>query len=534
MNPPIRILILTDSLKVKKWVADIVNFVLDSSEFEICGVVINNSNNTSRSSFLYRLLRFFDRKIFKAKSDPFQSVNLLFNTSLIYNTIPIQKQFSDWVDDECLAFVKEKNPDLILRFGFRILRGPLLGISKFGVWSLHHGDNKTNRGGPPCFWEVVQQYAISGVTLQQITEDLDGGKVIGRAFTKTDLLSFHRNQVNVFEIGVRLFQEKLKQLSKDNLEIENAAFDFYSHSLCKDPNNVTSFFILLKYSYRVVKRAVFNFIYDQQWVINHSKNNNFEESIYRFQQLTPPKGTSWADPFPVIWKDQLYLFAEEIVGKNYGKIVCFSYLSDQKCFGKPITIIEKPFHLSYPMVFQYEKEWYMIPEMGETGMVILYKANNFPFDWEKQQVLISDKKLFDVTPFEYNSKWFCFASERTSSTTSANDLLQLYQLNDGILGTWTLHPASPIKIDVRGGRSAGKVFSKNGKTYRPAQLGAPKYGYGIQLYEILELNDFNYREQLVESILPNWNNHILATHTFNQVDGWQFIDSQRLVSKFKL
>jgi hypothetical protein len=107
----------------------------------------------------------------------------------------------------------------------------------------------------------------------------------------------------------------------------------------------------------------------------------------------------------------------------------------------------------------------------------------------------------------------------------------LYILDNGPLGSWKIHPSSPVKIDVRGGRSAGRIFQKDGKIFRPAQLGAPKYGYAIQIYEILHLDNISYSERLVDTILPHWVDKNLATHTYNQINGWQFIDAQRLVRK---
>lgn len=531
MNQPIKVIILTDGQQVKKWVADIVTFVSNSPHFIVSGVIVNEGKKNSNSSFLYRGLRYLDSKFFKAKSNPFQTVSLNLEANLIYTTTPIQKQFSDWLDEDCLSFLREKQPDLILRFGFRILRGTILSMPKFGIWSLHHGDNKVNRGGPPGFWEVVRQEPISGVTLQQITEDLDGGKVIGRAFTKTDLLSFHRNQVNLFEIGVRLFEEKLIRLSKGELITEKQPFDFYSNPLFKNPDNKKSLSIIFQFGIRIVKRTFENLFYDEQWIISYSKTNNSEESFYRFQNLIPPKGISWADPFPVYHNNELWLFAEEIIGKGLGKIVCFKYSKEEKRFQSPQTVIQESFHLSYPFVFEYENVWYMMPETGDSGNVILYKSTSFPYNWTKEKTVVENKKLFDATPFEHNGKWYCFASERSKATLTPNDLLQLYILEDGPLGSWKEHPASPIKIDVRGGRSAGKIVVKNGRTFRPAQLGAPKYGYAIQMYEILHLDEFKYEECLVDTIFPNWRKENLATHTFNQANGWQFIDSQQLVRK---
>jgi len=307
-----------------------VQFIINSQYFEVVGVVVNTGAKSSKSSFFYRVLRLIDRKVFKAKTNPFQTITLPISTQNIYKTNPIQKQFSDWLDDDCINFIDSKQPDIILRFGFRILRGKVFSLPKFGIWSLHHGDNKVNRGGPPAFWEVVNKEPITGVTLQQITEDLDGGKVIGKAFTKTDFTSFYRNQVIVFETGVKLFQDKLLQFAHGKLDIEKNLLDFYSNPLYKNPSNKEVFFISINFMFSVLKRIFSNFFYEQQWVISHSKIKNNEESIYRFQNLIPSKGMSWADPFPIEEDGKLYLFAEEIIGKGNGKIVCFEYSNERK------------------------------------------------------------------------------------------------------------------------------------------------------------------------------------------------------------
>lgn len=532
MKGPIKVLVLTDGIIVNKWVADIIQFITGNSSFTLSAVVVNTAKKSSYSSLGYRLLRLADRKIFKARTNPFQSITLKLDSDLIYYTHPLQKQFSDWLDEDCIKYIKNKNPDLILRFGFRILRGDVLGIPKLGIWSLHHGDNKVNRGGPPGFWEVVRKESVSGVTLQQITEDLDGGKVIGRAYTKTDFTSFHRNQVNIFEVGVRLFQEKLNQLSQGKFWFETSDLDFYSFPLYKNPKNWKSIQISIDFAFHTLKRLWENSFYHQQWLIKYSKNNDGEESIYRFKDLVPPKGISWADPFPVVHNNKLYLFAEEIDKNNRGKIVCFEYLPENNSFDSPKTVIKKNFHLSYPHVFTYDNKWYMIPETGNTGQVILFKAEDFPFQWKEEKIISQGKKLYDVTPFQREGKWYAFASERIADSTTPNDLLLLYSLKNGPLGKWELHPASPIKMDVRGGRSAGKIFEKNGVQFRPAQLGTPKYGYAIQIYEIVQLDEDNYEERLIETLLPEWDANVLATHTINFAEGRNFIDYQRLVRKF--
>ncbi len=45
-------------------------------------------------------------------------------------------------------------------------------------------------------------------------------------------------------------------------------------------------------------------------------------------------------------------------------------------------VLAEPFHLSYPYVFEWENNYYMIPEANSTESIRLYRATNFPRQWE--------------------------------------------------------------------------------------------------------------------------------------------------------
>jgi hypothetical protein len=54
-----------------------------------------------------------------------------------------------------LERIRATRPDVLLRFGFNILKGPILELPRHGVWSYHHGDEMKFRGGPPGLWEIL-------------------------------------------------------------------------------------------------------------------------------------------------------------------------------------------------------------------------------------------------------------------------------------------------------------------------------------------------------------------------------------------
>lgn len=79
----------------------------------------------------------------------------------------------------------EGNVDVVIRFGFGMLKGRILHCSTHGVLSYHPGDIREYRGQPGGFWELLNDEHEMGVTLQRINETLDGGEIA--AFEPVDI-----------------------------------------------------------------------------------------------------------------------------------------------------------------------------------------------------------------------------------------------------------------------------------------------------------------------------------------------------------
>lgn len=60
---------------------------------------------------------------------------------------PMAKGYASEFPDEMIQVLGNENLDFILRFGFNILRGKVLDVARFGIWSFHHDDEQEIRGG---------------------------------------------------------------------------------------------------------------------------------------------------------------------------------------------------------------------------------------------------------------------------------------------------------------------------------------------------------------------------------------------------
>lgn len=80
-----------------------------------------------------------------------------------------------------IAKITAAHVDLLIRLGGRgIYRGSILDAASHGMVSIHHGDNRLYRGGPPGFWEIMSGEARCGYIVQRLTRVLDGGEVLAR------------------------------------------------------------------------------------------------------------------------------------------------------------------------------------------------------------------------------------------------------------------------------------------------------------------------------------------------------------------
>ena len=160
---------------------------------------------------------------------------------------------------------------------------------------------------------------------------------------------------------------------------------------------------------------------------------------------------------------QHWLFFEEVpAGRTTGRLSA-AELREDGTLGEPFVILEKPYHLSYPMVFEHAGEVYFIPESAKGSVVELYRATDFPTKWELASTLMNGLSLVDTTVFFHNGLWFFF------TTTRAPVSRTFLFFSESLDGAWHYHPRNPICSDVRRARGAGAPFFRDGKLMRPAQ-----------------------------------------------------------------
>jgi hypothetical protein len=111
--------------------------------------------------------------------------------------------------------------------------------------------------------------------------------------------------------------------------------------------------------------------------------------------------------------------------------------------------LKKPYHLSYPFVFQWGEDWYMLPESAANRTVELYRCIHFPDEWAFQHNLLEDVEAYDSTLVEHGGRWWLFANVRAHRAASSWDELHLF------------HSDSPISRNMDGALRKSRRFRRD-------------------------------------------------------------------------
>ncbi len=207
------------------------------------------------------------------------------------------------------------------------------------------------------------------------------------------------------------------------------------------------------------------------------------------------------------------MFLEEYVQKNQRGHIAYAMIDGEGNIGKPQIVLERPYHLSYPFIFQHRGEFYMIPESAENRAVEAYRCVRFPNQWEFHKTIMADVQAANTTLIEYSMRWWMFTSI-AGKGSSTPDELHLFYSDDPLSDTWSPHPMNPIVSDVRSSQSAGRLFRRDGGLIRPSRDASLRPGSAVSLNNITKLTIYEYEEELFGHIQPVYED-ILGAQTYN-------------------
>lgn len=557
MNRPLRVGLLMDSLDQPAWVHLLLERIVGSEFAQVELVILNQGKGDvrapprhlgerlmrywrSRDELTYLALQRLDRMRFTPSPSALEAIDAshFVQGVPVLSVTPHETRFSDFFPDDAVDEIRGYQLDVLIRLGFRILRGGILEAARHGVWSYHHGDNRVNRGGPFGFWEVMLNWPSTGYLVQVLNEDLDGGLVLHRGSVRTHPLSHHLNRDGLLWRSAAALPRRMRELHRLGPEAFFGRYAhssglpaFYSQRLFRNPSNRELAGPLVKHVSRYVRRKVRATVWKEQWQLRYGLRDGPSASMWRLKPLVPPADRFWADPCVVPAADGYWVFFEEYMYDTSRGRISVLHVSEDGVVGRPEVALDLPYHLSYPFVFEHQGVHYMIPESATNASVDLYRCEQLPGPWIHERTLMQGT-LADATLLEHGGRWWMFATDQPHPSVSLSEELHLFHADSPLATEWTPHAANPVVSDVTRARSAGRVLALDGRLIRPAQDCSVSYGHSIHFREITHLDPECYQERDAGSLRPDWDPRVRGIHTYAQSGRLTVVDARVETPRF--
>ena len=251
-----------------------------------------------------------------------------------------------------------------------------------------------------------------------------------------------------------------------------------------------------------------------------------DQQAATFSVLADDGNRYYADPFPFRRDGQDFVFVEEFPYASGRGCISVTTIKDGAAT-TPFPVLEEPYHLSYPFIFEHGNEVWMIPESGEADGVYLYRAEQFPYRWKREACLIDKIGAYDATlllpqardpsGLRHAGRFWLFVCERICNSSSW-DILSLFHA-DNLTGPW-LPAHNPVLVDAVMSRPAGAIIQRHGHQIRPVQDCSREYGGAVPLYRVdrLEPDDFS------QVLIGTTHCGSRGCHTYNNYSGLEVID----------
>ena len=414
-------------------------------------------------------------------------------------------------------------PDLFLHLADDPVPLALSSLTTCGLWSVKAPAHAGHRFDMTCVWEVLHHRDVCKTAVYAYFQKPAPVRLVYRSWHSTSRNSIRWNQHHARWKARTAIPRLLDELNRLGREAFFQRHDYGGDKKAEHAgmdDSVPAISVLMKSLltrfWRFCKGRIRGRFCGQQWVLLTGKTEKGERgfSLADYRIHTHPGNALQADPFIIREKKHHWVFFEAVPGKGKGVIAAMP-LDEQGRPGRARTVLERPYHLSYPFLFEADSRLYMLPESSANRRIELYACRSFPDKWELAEVIMDGVEAADSSLVRHDGIFWLFTSLRPHPGVSINDELYLFFSDKLIGGQWQSHPANPVVSDVRNARMGGRFFIDRGRLFRPAQDASKHYGYAVSIMEVTRLSKTCYAERLFNRIEPQMDQRLKGMHTFN-------------------
>jgi len=531
---PMKLAVVLDSLLVPGWVHYLIGKLISCKAIEPTLVIFIDDSKAAvgldRGPILFRLWSALDRWVRRRRTDALQFLDwrlLLRDRSIPVMLLSTCNTHPSGID----STVKAANFDLLLYLGSDIHGAEALAGACPTKWSVQQECLRGAAGVPGQFWDMYEGNRITRYGPKVIEQKQNQTSTVYCSSAATNFLSLALNQNTAYWEIADALVKRLFDAETLGMQL-NSDMPASQHSTSRSLGSFRMAGFLVQWIMRIMRHELRKRLFREQWSIALQpkvdvSTVNFEHAV---KILRPPRDHFYADPFLIERSGRNYLFFEDYKFSSRKGMISFCEVDAEGNCSEPRVVLERNYHLSYPFLFTWQGELYMIPETRDNGTIEMYRARDFPDAWVQEAVLMSDVAATDSTLLQYHGKWWLFTAGMLEHAPPHGTLWLFFA--ESPMGPWTAHPKNPIVSDPSCARPAGCLFFDNGELIRPGQDCTDSYGHATKLHRVNVLSETDYQESLTVNISPDQIPGSSGIHTFNQNAEFRVIDCKFMIPRF--
>ena len=148
----------------------------------------------------------------------------------------------------------------------------------------------------------------------------------------------------------------------------------------------------------------------EKWITAIKPNEGDIFNLDNLSQFITHEGQHHSHPTIYKYNNTNYIFyVSYINGKSI--IKCCSISEDME-ISSSINVLNLPYSVSSPNLFEHNGETYMLPEVSNNGIEI-YRTSDFPYRWELYRRININAKIHSPTIFYHKDIWFLLGTVQT-------------------------------------------------------------------------------------------------------------------------
>lgn len=238
-NSKLEVAILVSDECLQQWERNALATLVAEPDIEVTHIIINDRSN--ETDYRWEWMRFARNALERIRAYPLwslvgiarllrpnpeykrpvpiDSIEGLSNAERLFCSPQPEGEFWNTLPDEIVDHIE--NVDVVVRFGFGMIKGRILRTPKHGVLSYHPGDIRKYRGQPSGFWEFLNDEGEIGVTVQRLNETLDGGEIAAlRTIDISELNTWQEIKKEAFSTAEGMLVPAVRTLTDPDKTVE--------------------------------------------------------------------------------------------------------------------------------------------------------------------------------------------------------------------------------------------------------------------------------------------------------------------------